>query len=246
MSAFCVSDFCGFFSSASNADLIDDPNITAITTTGTNHGEYGHLDTGWSSKNNKSWEVDSSGAGAIRKANKGSLYQLDSVGAHTGDDFTLCFDWTAAAGATGQDLLLSYSVVAWDDGGAPAAADEMFRFVNGSGSTGSAGVSAGGSGIDLLTGSTFSGNTTANQINTATGTAGSLTTVQIGLNFGGLQIENYDFIGIRFDTDEGFGVDGIIGGATIKDNSAAVPEPSSSGLIGLGIIALFGLRRRNT
>lgn len=253
MSFFCSAGLL-IAQSASAAVLLNgdfstdaDPTITPSATnpvgnlSSGNSFDSGEQNTGWVGSRN-GWTI--SGGVATRdddNTNDQPLVQVASVpNTLTGNQYNLTFDWTPAAGATGAALDLTVIVAGYIQGSDPIPAGRAFfdginfstdeiRPVGGTGS----------SFVDLFDGSSSTGNSDADQF-VFTGTDGMATTAEFTLDFGTNNIEDFDFLGLRFEVGDNTSIGGVLDNVSFN----AIPEPSSTLLLGLGALGFMG-RKRN-
>jgi len=222
-------------------DLITDGDFSSgVISDFENQFVFGEHDMGWGTKNDH-WSVDTNGA-AVRAMNASAgaagLAQVNTVMMETGNEYELSLDWTADASATtADDLDLNVYVVAWMEGTSPTGSgDTGNRFFTGLNfqSRQSRVIGTGGSWTDLNDGSSHGGNANADAF-VINGTAGTTVSSTFTLNFGGLNIEDFDYFGIKIQTDPNStsGGGGSIDNIVLEDVSA-VPEPSS-------LLVLFGV-----
>lgn len=200
------------------------------------------VDTGWVGTRN-GWSI--AGGVATRtgsNANSQPLVQVASVPPTlAGNQFVLAFDWTPAAGATGTALDISVITSGFTAGADPLPTTQSFfgglnfstpqtRTVGG----------AGGSNLDLIDGVTSGGNRNTSRF-VATGTAGTTSTVQVPLNFATNNIEDFDFLGLRFEVGDSAATGGFID--NVRFEAIPIPEPSSVLLLSLGSLAFIRRKR---
>jgi len=239
---------------SAQASLLLDGDFSGTSAFGNvNHYDYSMINSGWATKGSAWTRLSGAAVNTTDTLNnERHLAQIVSIGVATGSQYQLTFDWTAPASATVPDSLgLTYTVVAWKAGAAPAAADRLFEFINNTVQATKANQANGGGTdgnmIDLLDGTEYPGTTASFNATPGTfvGTAGVLKSATVNLNFGTSSIENFDYIGVRFftgnDTTENPG-GGILDNVVIQ----AVPEPNTAALAVflLGGLALRGLRSR--
>ncbi|MFD2255314.1 PEP-CTERM sorting domain-containing protein [Luteolibacter algae] len=205
---------------------------------------------GWEAKN-FTWGSGSSTTQTFsnEQATVGSNYgrgvasAFSPIAGQTGtDNFQLSFDWTAPDSAVGDSLSVTYQILGFkiNEGATPDAADKFFNAINGRDyKPGNLGGLA--TWTNLLDGSSGS-NTSATAFGTFTGTAGVLGTAAIDLNLGGVNMEDFDYIAVKFNA----GVDGseVVSGGILDNVAINVPEPSVAVLSALGALGLIRRRRR--
>lgn len=240
------------FASPCHADLVVNGDFSSGAISDfENQMVFNEHDLGWGTKN-ALWSINASGEAerALSGAGAGAgLAQVNTIMMETGNEYELCLDWTADAGATiTDDLDLSVYVVAWKAGTSPTGSgDTGQRFFTGLNfeSRQSRVIGTGGSWTDLNDGSVQTGNGNADAF-TINGSAGTTVSSTFTLNFGADSIEDFDFFGIKiqsvFGTDGGGG--GTIDNIVVKDVSV-VPEPSSLLVVaGMVMVGMCGRRKK--
>lgn len=234
-----TSSLVGALALTASADLVVNGDFAADSVSASNNIELSQIIGGTSDWTGRAW---SSAGGVLTSTGAdggldGSMAQVNAITTETGSVFNLTFDWTAAAGATGDALNVNVAVYAWDVNGTGGA-----RFLNGTnGTTLQARVVGDGTSdwTDLGDGSNHSTNALGDPF-TVTGTASTVVNSVFSLNFGGANIEDFDYIGIRIRHGE----TGAFSGGIIDNVAIAVPEPSTYALLG-GLAALgFVMTRR--
>ena len=198
------------------------------------------IDTGWVGTRS-GWTITGGVATRVRDtANSQPLVQVAAVPAGlTGNQYVLNFDWTPPAGATGTALGLSVITSGIIQGTDPVVAGQsIFGGLNFATPQTRVFGGTGASNVDLIDGVTSGGNRNTTR-STTTGVAGATTNGQITLNFGTNNIEDFDFIAIRFEVADPTSIGGIIDNVSFQ----AIPEPSSALLLSLGSLAFLRRKR---
>ncbi len=227
------------------ADLVANGDFTAATLGNSQRLEFQNVDQGWFGRG-PGWVLDGATAAFTNPTLNGSgngnrvgLAQASSITTETGADYTLSFDWTPAA--AGGSLDLNYIAAAWVEGATPGATDRLFNSLTLI-DTRARQAGTGGSITDLVDGSVHTGDPLLDA-GTLTGTAGVQSSGSLALNFGGSNIEDFDFIAVKFWVGDGTVAGGTLDNVVIA-NTSAVPEPSSLALFGLCGLGLALRRKR--
>lgn len=206
------------------------------------------------------WRTDVAGGGwdtgagaAVARVLEEGIGQVVSVGAASGDQVTLSFDWTVAAGASASELNLGFYFLAWDVVGSPVVAADFFGNNNAS-------ALEGRHMVETLTGTAVALDIAANTLYPAVvgangGAYGAgtqqevLGTIGVTANFSETytinnssygDIGDFDYIGVMF-----FQPQDSQAGSTLDNVSVTViPEPATFGLLAIFGGALLALRRR--
>ncbi|QBG47010.1 PEP-CTERM sorting domain-containing protein [Verrucomicrobia bacterium S94] len=232
-----------------------------LNNTFTDHNENNHTfsltDIGWGAK--EYWQQSAFGGLESKVpvwdtdgANDFGVMQVISVGANTGSDLVLSFDWTPAATAlSNASLAVDYQLVGWTVEQTPDPSDIMFSGINFYNDVVAGNNIAGGTSTayDFLDGDipwVHANGTAYPSIRQATSTAGTTLSVSTtnSVAIGGLtDLSDYDYIGVRF-TINSVGDAGNVG-ATIENISlVAIPEPATMGMIAFFGGAVLFVRRR--
>lgn len=197
-----------------------------------------HLGDGWIARVDatRDWEI----SGGVAVANNGTfeMVQVNSISGESGSDLKFGFTWTAPSGATGGDLDLNYALVGWIGDTDSDPLDRAFNGMNfGPGLNVRSGIGA--LAVDLTDGDTTHAGLTV------TGTAGSAQTFTSDFDLSGYaadrdDLSDYDHIGIAF-----WRPSATLNGGTLDDvNFSVIPEPSTSLMLGVGLLTMLGFFRR--
>ncbi|MFD2255443.1 PEP-CTERM sorting domain-containing protein [Luteolibacter algae] len=228
-----------------NGDFSTATSSKSGTGVDTNTAEFRDVDQGWIFKGG--WTIDGTTGTATKAGSNGNFAfaQINSIGSETGSSLKFQLDWVPSATATGTELNLNYQIVAWRGSSAPSADDDMFRFINGS-SNGVGGLN--GTVVDLLDGSSGTGNYNNADFGVFTGTAGVNTTFSTNIDLSAYleannDISKFQYIGVRLNMGAASASTTAVGSLVDNVSLSVVPEPSSA-VLTLGGVGMLALRRR--